>query len=78
MGQLAHMGNSKKPAPISDVLHRTVAEAVGRGRTNYLALEKETGVQRASIRRFVNGERTLRLDVADKLADFFGLELRAK
>ena len=71
------MGSNKQPAPISDLLHWTVTEAVRQGRTNYLALEKETGVQRASIRRFVNGERTLRLDVADKLAAFFGLELRA-
>ena len=77
MGQLAHMGTSKTPAPISDLLHRTVTEAIRQGRTNYLALEKATGVQRASIRRFVNGERTLRLDVADKLAAYFGLELRA-
>jgi plasmid maintenance system antidote protein VapI len=41
-------------------------------------LERETGVTRASIRRFVNGERTLRLDMADRLAAYFGLELRAK
>jgi len=70
------MNTSDKPTPISDLLRRTVAEAVEQGRTNYLTLERETGVQRASIRRFVSSERTLRLDVADKLAAFFGLELR--
>jgi plasmid maintenance system antidote protein VapI len=78
MGQLTHMSTSKKPAPISHLLHRTITEAVEQGRTNYLTLERETGVTRASIRRFVNGERTLRLDMADQLAAYFRLELRAK
>ncbi len=57
--------------PIADVLRRTVVKS---GMT-YLALERETGVARASIMRFVTGERTLRLDMADRLAAFFGLEL---
>lgn len=40
-----------------------------------LRLSKETGVIRASLIRFVRGDTSLRLDVADKLATFFGLEL---
>jgi plasmid maintenance system antidote protein VapI len=40
-----------------------------------LRIEQDTGVQRASISRFVRGERSLRLDLADKLAAYFGLEL---
>ena len=78
MGQLTHMSADNKPGPVSGLLRRTIAEAVEKGRTNYLTLERETGVTRASIRRFVNGERTLRLDVADRLAAYFGLELRPK
>lgn len=38
-------------------------------------LERETGVKRQSIMRFVRGDQTLRLDIADKLASFYGLEL---
>ncbi len=57
--------------PIATVLRRTIVQS---GMT-YLALERETGVARASIMRFVNGERTLRLDMADRLAAFFRLEL---
>jgi len=72
------MSTSNKPAPMSALLRQTIAQAVEAGRTNYLSLERETGVTRASIRRFVNGERTLRLDMADRLAGFFGLELRPK
>jgi plasmid maintenance system antidote protein VapI len=78
MGQLTHMKSQHQPAPISDLLRRTVTEAIERGRTNYLGLEQQTGVSRASIRRFVNGERTLRLDIADRLAAYFGLELHAQ
>ena len=38
------------------------------GRANYKALERETGVTRASIMRFVRGSQSLRLDRADRLA----------
>ena len=40
-----------------------------------LVLERETGVKRQSIMRFLREERSLRLDIADKLAHYFGLEL---
>jgi len=40
-----------------------------------LRLSKESGVERASLRRFVIGERSLRLDMADKLAEYFELSL---
>jgi plasmid maintenance system antidote protein VapI len=65
-------------SPISDLLRKTVEAAVGNGRTNFKALERETGVTRASIMRFVRGAQSLRLDMADRLAAYFGLELRLK
>jgi plasmid maintenance system antidote protein VapI len=43
----------------------------------HIAIERATGVQRASIMRFLRGEQSLRLDMADRLATFFGLELRS-
>jgi plasmid maintenance system antidote protein VapI len=72
------MGKDHVPTPISYLLRRTIAQAVESRRTNYKALERETGVTRASIMRFVRGSQSLRLDVADKLAAYFGLELRPK
>jgi plasmid maintenance system antidote protein VapI len=72
------MSASDPPEPISDLLRRTIREAIEAGRTSYKALERETGVTRASIMRFVRGSQSLRLDMADRLAAFFGLELRAK
>ena len=68
------MSEGERPAPISDLLRRTIAESG----VPLLRLERETGVTRASIMRFVRGSQSLRLDMADRLAAYFGLELRAK
>jgi plasmid maintenance system antidote protein VapI len=59
---------------ISDVLREAV---VGSG-LSLQRLSELTGVQRASLSRFVRGERTLRLDMADRLATYLGLELMAR
>jgi len=72
------MSAANRLEPISDLLRRTVAQAIEDGRTNYKALERETGVARASIMRFVRGSQSLRLDMADRLAAYFGLELLPK
>jgi plasmid maintenance system antidote protein VapI len=72
------MSDANRPAPISDLLRRTIAQAVEVGRVTYKALERETGVTRASIMRFVRGSQSLRLDMADSLAARFGLELRTR
>jgi hypothetical protein len=69
---------SKRDAPISDLLLRTIRAAVESGRTNYLTLERETGLTRASIMRFVAGKQSLRLDMADRLAVYFSLELQKR
>jgi hypothetical protein len=75
---ISTMSNDTAPEPISDLLRRTIARAVESGRTNYLTLERETGVVRASVRRFVRGTQSLRLAAADRLAAYFGLELVSK
>jgi plasmid maintenance system antidote protein VapI len=58
-------------SPITSLLRQTIVESG----IPYLALERETGVQRASIQRFVDGRQSIRLDMADRLAAYFGLEL---
>lgn len=57
--------------PISDVLRRAILDSG----LSLLRIAGATGVDRASISRFVAGKRSLRLDMADKLAAYFGLEL---
>jgi hypothetical protein len=56
---------------LSVMLRRTIVKS----KLPLLVVERETGVPRASVRRFVAGTQSLRLDVAGKLADYFGLEL---
>lgn len=56
---------------MTEVLKKAIAESG----VPHLRLEKETGVQRASIMRFMRGEQSLRLDMAARLAKFFELEL---
>ena len=63
-----------KAKTISDVLRRAILDSG----LSLLRIAKDTGVQRASLSRFVRGKNSLRLDVADKLAVYFHLELRSK
>ena len=42
------------------------------------SIEQRSGVKRQSIAKFLRGERFLRLDSADKLAAFLGIECRVK
>lgn len=58
---------------ISDVLRRAILDSG----LPLLRIANETGVQRASLSRFVRGKNSLRLDMADKLATYFGLKLTA-
>jgi len=57
---------------LSELLKRAIAKSG----LSHNAIAKATGVQRASIDRFMNGERTLQLDNADALAAYFGLTLK--
>jgi plasmid maintenance system antidote protein VapI len=59
---------------ISETLRRAVLDSG----LPLLQIAEAAGVERASLSRFVRGERTLRLDMADRLAAHFGLELRAR
>jgi plasmid maintenance system antidote protein VapI len=65
---------ARRNESISGVLKKAIAESG----LAHIALERATGVKRASIMRFLRGEQSLRLDMADRLAAYFGLELRPK
>jgi plasmid maintenance system antidote protein VapI len=53
-------------------------QAIRDSRMALIAIERATGVKRASITRFMRGDQSLRLDLADKLAEYFGLEVKPK
>lgn len=50
-------------------------DAIAESELSFKALERETGVLRQSLMKFAAGEQSLRLDAADKLAEFFGIEI---
>lgn len=47
-----------------------------KGAGSIRAVAKETGLLHSSLLRFMRGEQSLRLDLADRLADYFGIECR--
>jgi plasmid maintenance system antidote protein VapI len=65
----------KKPLTISETLRKKVMTDFENGES-FRAIERDTGVLRQSLMKFVRGETSLRLDVADKLAAYYGLELK--
>lgn len=60
-----------KRTPITDLLRQTIHDSG----IPFLTLEQQTGVLRQSLMKFARGESTIHLDAADKLAEFFNLEL---
>jgi len=47
--------------------------AINESELSFKQLEAETGVLRQSLMKFSRGETSLRLDIADRLMDYFGL-----
>ena len=62
---------SKSKTPMTDPLRQAIVDS----KLPLLTLANETGIARASLIRFVRGQTSLRLDIADKLAVYFNLEL---
>ncbi len=50
--------------------------AIAASGMTWLQLERATGLQRASLKRFYEGKHTLRLDLADRLAAYFGIDVK--
>jgi plasmid maintenance system antidote protein VapI len=49
---------------------------IQRSGMTWLQLERATGLKRASIMRFCQGKHALRLDLADRLAAYLGIEVK--
>jgi transcriptional regulator with XRE-family HTH domain len=64
-----------RPPKTWPALADALLELIAASGKSYPELEKATGLHRASIMRFAQGERTLRLDRADALARYFGLRI---
>ena len=55
---------------------QALRDAINNSELSFAALERETGVTRQSMMKFARGERSMRLDMADRLAEYFGLTLK--
>ena len=58
-----------------DTMTEALREAIAASELSFKALERETGVLRQSLMKFARDEQSLRLDAADTLAEFFGIEI---
>jgi hypothetical protein len=65
------MSKSKPKPTMTGALKQAIQES---GLTLY-RIAKDTGIVGTSLLRFMQGETSLRLDKADVLADYLGLEL---
>ncbi len=61
-----------------ETMTEAISDAIEESELSFKALERETGVLRQSLMRFAEGEQSLRLDIADKLAKFFDIEITRK
>ena len=61
------------PATMTELLRAAL-----RGAESLRQVERDTGLKRQALAKFVRGEQSLRLDLADKLAAYFGIECRRK
>jgi plasmid maintenance system antidote protein VapI len=59
---------------IVEQLRKAIADS---GQTEY-AIAKGSGVSQSIVNRFVSGERSIGLETAAKLCDYFGLDLVAR
>jgi plasmid maintenance system antidote protein VapI len=59
-----------------DTITDAIKKAVRESGASLYAICKATGLNEDSLSRFMRGEQSLRLDLADKLAAHFGIECR--
>ncbi len=67
---------------VSDQLHDAIQKLTRKGRgkpgiTRY-RIAQDSGVNHTVLSRFLSGERSIKLETVDLLADYLGLELRPK
>jgi plasmid maintenance system antidote protein VapI len=58
---------------MTELLRKALSEA-----ESLRAVERATGVKRQSMMKFLGGEQSIRLDLADRLANYFGIQATKK
>jgi hypothetical protein len=65
------MSKSTKHSTMTHLLREALQQA-----PSMLGVQKATGVKRQAMTKFRDGEQSLRLDLADKLAAYFGIQCK--
>lgn len=65
---------SRRKPTMTEVLKTAIERS---GKTRY-QISQDTGILQTSLSRFMRGETSLRLDKADVLAEYLGLELKPR
>ena len=60
---------------MTELLQQAVKDAIDGGQS-LREIARESGLQHPPLLRFLRGEQSLRLDKAEMLADYFGIECR--
>ena len=63
--------NMPKTKTLTQLLQEALAQA-----ESLRHVARESGLDVAQLSRFKSGQRSLRLDMADRLAEYFGIESR--
>ncbi len=64
---------TRKNPTMTDLLRQAIKKS-----ESFRAIQTATGVKRQSLMKFVAGEQSLRLDKADILAKYFGIEVKQR
>lgn len=65
----------KKTTTLDQTLPETLRQAIVSSELSQYRIAKESGVSAGVLSRFVNGERDLKLDTADKICKVLGFSL---
>jgi len=60
---------------MTDALRQEIGRAIDSGERSYMDVQRATGITRQSLTKFIRGEQSLRLDLADKLSAYAGLQI---
>ena len=59
-------------------LERHLRDAVTESGLSQYRIAKDTGISQPVVTRFANGTRSISIDTADRLMEYFGLEITPK
>lgn len=70
---IINMPRSNRNKTMTELLREALAEV-----ESLRAVARDAGLDQAALSRFAKGKQSLRLDLADKLAAYFGIECTRK